>query len=68
MTRTPRAVARDVHDIASLIAGFEVIAVWGDTLYRHYALNMKEAQEWADQYSDVPARVRIWAGSRQVPA
>jgi hypothetical protein len=66
MTRTPRAIKKDIHDLTALIAGFEVIVVWGGQLFRHLALNAVEAQDWAAQYKDVPASVRIWAGDQQV--
>ena len=66
MRRTKRALPRDIHDTVASLLGFEVVAVWDDKLYTHWALNAQEAQEWADQYAATSAHVRIWTGSRQI--
>jgi hypothetical protein len=66
MKRTKRALPRDIHDVAASLVGYEVIAVWDDMLFNHWAINHKEAQEWADQYLGTSARVRVWAGNQQV--
>lgn len=65
MKRTKRALPRDIRDTVASILGYEVVAVWDNKMFTHWALNAQEAQEWADQYAATSARVRIWSGAQQ---
>ena len=66
MKRIIKATYKTIHDLVARLFGFEVVACWDGKLYTHWALNDREACEWAMAYRDVSATVRVWTGDKQV--